>query len=45
MSQIKQLTSKPVLTPISYVENFSYENYFNKFKTSISLTELGFENF
>ena len=44
-SQITQLTSKPVLTSISYVENFSYENYFNKFKTSISLTELGFEDF
>jgi dethiobiotin synthetase len=43
-SQIKQLTSKSVLAPISYIENFSYENYFNKFKTSISLTELGFED-
>ena len=43
-SQIKQLTSKPVLTSISYVENFSYENYFNKFKSSISLSNLGFED-
>ena len=43
-SQIKQLTSKPVLTSISYVENFSYENYFNKFKSSISLSDLGFED-
>ena len=44
-SQIKQLTSKPVLGSISYVENFSYEAYFEKFKINTSLSELGFENF
>ena len=29
-NQIKQLTSKPVLTTVPYIDSFSYENYFNE---------------
>ena len=43
-NQIKQLTSKQVLTTVPYIDSFSYENYFNEFKKSVTLSELGFEN-
>ena len=43
-NQIKQLTSKPVLTTIPHIDSFSYENYFDEFKKSVTLSELGFKN-
>ena len=43
--QIEQLTSKHVLTTTSYLDNFSFEEYFNRFKESTTLSKLGFEDF
>ena len=43
-NQIKQLTSKQVLTTVTYIDSFSYDNYFNEFKKRVTLSELGFEN-
>tara|TARA_B110000263_G_scaffold98476_1_gene86013 strand:- start:2589 stop:3284 length:696 start_codon:yes stop_codon:yes gene_type:complete len=44
-TQIEQLTSKPVLATTSYIENFSFEEYFKIFKKNTNLSNLGFKDF
>jgi cobyric acid synthase len=43
--QIEQLTSKPVLATMPYIENFSFEEYFKNFKKNTNLSNLGFKDF
>ena len=44
-TQIEQLTSKPVLATMPYIENFSFEEYFKNFKKNTNLSNLGFKDF